>query len=217
MAKKLVLFGNGLGRTLDNTIYSLDHALSMVWKDATTLSEVQKRLISQCLPEDSTETRPSSEEDLERLQQVLAACEVLQSVPLEGNVHWLSDHGLEFPSAIHKFIHSVAVMFFNAKDKSGARYSLPKDFTMALCDFVSANAPHIATLNYDSLLDTPFSRAKLVNGASGKLVDGIFGRGFERKNLFRKHQDSQGWFLHLHGSPRYFDSGGKIKKYPNLN
>ena len=198
--------------SLDPIAYSLDRVLEAVWADNTMLSNDQKELIAQCLPQDTELNRPSSETDLDYLQQVLAACEVLNSRPLQDGLHWLSPHGMEFPTAIHKYVHSVATKLFKA-NRDGVPHQLPIAFVDPLCAFIKDSKSHVATLNYDGLLDKPFSKQKLVDGANGVLIDGVFGTGFIRSNLFRNPSKDHGWFFHLHGSPLYYDDErGNLKK-----
>lgn len=64
MPRKTVIFGNGLGMALDHQAFSLDRALSVVWDDPDMLSDAQKELICNCLPDD----RAGRPEESKRLQ-----------------------------------------------------------------------------------------------------------------------------------------------------
>lgn len=219
MPRKTILFGNGLGMALMPAVYNLDTVLKEVWNRNDLLTIAQKDLISQCLPQKSFENRPSSEEDLDRLQQVLVACEVLNSIELNGSRHWLSSHGLEFPHAIHRFIHKVATAFYNAAEKTSLiRCSLPASFTDPLCSFIRDSKSHIATLNYDSLLSDAFMKDGLMGDRKACLLDGTNRNLFKREYLFRTKSIEHGWFFHLHGSPLYYETAnGQIRKLkPNL-
>ena len=91
--RKLYVFGNGLGRALSNEDYSLSRALQSAWDDNAVLSLEQKQLIHQCLPEDVIENdilvAPQGEEQLDKLQRVLAACDEISKVEVAGGVGWL--------------------------------------------------------------------------------------------------------------------------------
>lgn len=207
MSRSTILFGNGLGMSLNPDLFSLDTALNSVWSDNNTLSVQQKDLIRACLPRDTRFERPSSEDDLDNLQRVLAYCDFLRTFRLEQDIHWLSEEGREFPSAIRRYIHQVASFFYRNKE------SLPENYTEPLVRFIRKTKPHIATLNYDSLLYSCFLKNKIINGLSGELMDGFTRNGFRKENLYRNDSSAHGWYLHLHGSPLFQEKeGGNIVK-----
>ena len=49
MARKTLIFGNGLGMALDSQYFMLTNAMAHVWNDPNAISDVHKGLISQCL------------------------------------------------------------------------------------------------------------------------------------------------------------------------
>ncbi|MDX1742363.1 MAG: hypothetical protein R3186_02045, partial [Ruegeria sp.] len=78
MVESLFVFGNGLGRALDNQFFSLQQAMQVAWDDDDILTGEQRQLIRSCLPIDLIENddrAPTSEEELEDLQRVLSACD----------------------------------------------------------------------------------------------------------------------------------------------
>lgn len=209
MARKVLVFGNGLGMALSEQDFSIENSLDTVWHDDDLLSEPQRELIRACLPSNTELNRPSSEDDLDQLQRVLAACDQLNAVQLAGDNHWLTEHGQEFPSAIRKFVHKVACRFHQSELR------LPDAFVQPLCRFISETKSHVATLNYDDLLYQPMIDAGVLRGYSGNLIDGLTNTGFQRQNLHRLHPNSLGWYLHLHGSPLFFDgNNGRVMKMP---
>lgn len=207
MPRKTLIFGNGLGMALSADAFSLGNALDAVWADAEALNDNQRNLIVGCLPPDTELGRPSSEEDLDVLQRVLASCDFLDSINIDGGAHWLSTEGRVFPSAIRKFIHRVASYFHDTN------HVLPEDFAEGLGHFLDQTRSHVATLNYDPLLYDCFLNSNLMRGYNGCLIDGITNAGFRSENLFRRDKDRLGWYLHLHGSPLFYEGvGGLIKK-----
>ncbi|TLP45459.1 hypothetical protein FDK21_11900 [Cohaesibacter sp. CAU 1516] len=204
--KKVFVFGNGLGMALAPNYFVLDKALREVWDDEGFLQKKEKALIEACLPAANEIRRPTNEDDLDLLQRVLAACDTLKSIQPRENYHWLTDDGREFPRAIRMFVHRVACYFHTDN------YSLPKKFIEPLVGYVKENKPHVATLNYDQLLYDPFVEEEVLKGYCGALVDGVIGRGFDPENLDQKYGRDFGLYMHLHGSPLYYNEGPVIKK-----
>lgn len=185
--------------------YSLPAVMSSVWS-RELLSEQQKHLISACLPEDVV--RPTSEEQLAKLQEIVGACEVLLSVRPTNEGHWLSVDGQNFPDAIHRFSFEVARQMFTAKylsgEKLGQPCALPGDFVETLTETVRQTQSHVATLNYDGLLSSAFERSGMFSTDEMVLRDGFIDAKFDKSHLFRQ-KERGGWYLHLHGSPLFVD------------
>lgn len=197
--RKLIVFGNGLGRALDNGYFDLEVALQAAWDDPTVLDENQKQLIWQCLPEDVVETNelsaPKKEDELDRLQRVLAACDEISKCELRGGADWLNEHGKKFPFAIRSYVHRAACYFHQGD------HVLQDEFTVPLIEFIEKTRSHIATLNYDELLYRAFIGTNVFHGYSC-LLDG-FVPHFDPDHLARYQPGSQSFYLHLHGSPLY--------------
>lgn len=207
MKRSTIVFANGLGMAVDPDAFSLKNALTRVWNDPRELNQYQKEAILKCLPKGSIS--PSSEDDLEQLQNVLSACDLLNQLSEKGSNHWLSENGKSFPKAIRKFVHEVACEFMNTG------HELPDSFISSLCEHVRETKSHIATLNYDDLLYSKLIDGGILSGYSGYLIDGILDKGFKRTNLHRKGENLHklGWYMHLHGSPLFYtDRSGTIKK-----
>ncbi|MEO1455654.1 MAG: SIR2 family protein [Pseudomonadota bacterium] len=207
--RKLVIFGNGLGRALDNEFFNLESALSYAWEDSGVLGDDQKELIWQCLPQElievGLETFPSSEAHLDRLQRVLAACDEILKYETSGGEGWLSEAGRVFPDAIRSYLHCAASYFHSGE------HQLPSTFVQPLVDWILESRSHIATLNYDQLLYRAFIGTSVFNGYAC-LLDG-FVPNFDSQNLHRFNPSNQSFYLHLHGSPLYFTAGdGNIWK-----
>lgn len=113
--RKLVVFGNGLGRAIDNDYFDLEKALQTAWDNPTALDDKQRQLIWQCLPSDLLEEEklraPGSEAELDTLQRVLAACDEISKHEYDGGESWLSENGKKFPFAIRSYIHCAASYF----------------------------------------------------------------------------------------------------------
>lgn len=203
--RKLLIFGNGLGMALDPAHFSLTNALQHIWTDKTFWRGLNERnLIQQCIP---SYTCPQSEDDMDRLHLAAVSCNFLKEIPpCNQNTHWLSDDGFFFPEVTQKFIHTVATYLHNAP------HSLPSKFESKLLDFIRKTNSHVATLNYDKLLYGSFIDNQITMGFHGHLVDGIFDSGFHENNLERLYNRKFGYYLHLHGSPLFFEYNNKVFK-----
>lgn len=190
---------------LDSAYFSLNHALAKIWGSDEYLTDVQKELIVECLAEQDAGERPKSEDDLDILHRVVTACDYLSSIGRE-EIHWLSEHGQEFPCAIRTFITAVAWYFHNHDAK------LSNDFLTPLAAFIDATQSHLATINYDNLLYQELIERQVLRGYDGSLVDGIPGSGFDEENLDRRYGRNFGYYMHLHGSPLFIDEEGRIIK-----
>ena len=197
MARKTLVFGNGLGMALDANYFALDRAIGDVWNADDLLSTSSKQLICHCLPEDQND-RPHGEEDLDILQLALSACEFLGRIA-EARIHWLSEDGKAFPVAVRQFIYQTAMKFH------GHPQGLPDAFVDALAAFIRDSKSHVATLNYDNLLYQPLIEREVLKGYSGALVDGFHNSGFDYDHLERKYGRTFGYYLHLHGSPLFVE------------
>lgn len=207
MPRKTLIFGNGLGMALDHRHFSLTNAMADVWNNQFAISEVHKELISQCLGGNGA--TPQGEDQLDPLHLVVSACKTLNSINMSqrANVHWLSQEGQQFPVAVGNYIHKVATRLHMY---DGA---LPQDFLGPLIEFVRQTKSHIATLNYDKLLYGAFLDANLmVDYYRTTLVDGMVTGGFSSDALERKYNNTFGYYLHLHGSPLFFDRDGLARK-----
>ncbi|MDO6670554.1 SIR2 family protein [Cobetia amphilecti] len=203
MTRKLIIFGNGLGMALDSDYFLLSRALEKVWDLDDFLSDEQKELIKACL---DTDQCPRSEEELDILHQVTAHCNSLKKLG-RGCCGWLNQHGDDFPIATERYIHKTAIELYNYGG------TLPREFVTPLTDFIKRTKSHVATLNYDKLLYQEFISSSVLEGYRGYLIDGIWAsRGFQEDNLVRKHSNNFGYYMHLHGSPLFFESGDKIYK-----
>lgn len=207
MPRKTLIFGNGLGMALDPRHFSLTNAMADVWADPFAVPDVQKQLISQCIGGNGA--IPQREDQLDPLHLVISACKTLASINMSQrmDVHWLSQEGQQFPIAVANYIHKVATRLHLYGGE------LPPAFLGPLIDFVRRTRSHIATLNYDKLLYGAFLDAGLMAGYfDTALVDGMLGGGFSSEALERRYGNNYGYYLHLHGSPLFFDHHGIARK-----
>lgn len=207
--RKVLIFGNGIGRALDNDYFSLERALQSAWDDPSVLTEDQKGLIRQCLPQSVIETDPAvapkSEDELDILQRILAACDEISKQEVGNGPTWLTANGRMFPTAIKSYIHRAACHFHQGP------YSLPADFATPLKDFILSTRSHVATLNYDELLYRSFVGSEVFRGYSC-MFDGFNG-AFDDAKLVRRDPIRQCYYLHLHGSPLFYSThNGDIHK-----
>jgi hypothetical protein len=196
MPRKTLIFGNGLGMALDPRHFSLNRALEDVWDNLRHLPVEQKDLVARCIGDDGE--APQGEDQLDTLHVVVAACNMLNKIGDE-EIHWLSEEGQEFPAAVAKYIHRVASDLHLYDDP------LPNAFLTPLFDFVRETRSNIATLNYDRLLYGAFVDHGFMNGYRGLLVDGMTDGGFGANTLERRYGNNFGYYLHLHGSPLFYD------------
>ncbi|WP_374924107.1 hypothetical protein [Shewanella mangrovisoli] len=213
MARKLIITGNGLGMALNPEEFSLTTALASVWEEDHILSGEDKSLIGQCIGHWSS---PRGEDELDKLHLSVTSCDLLESIAdPEQNIHWLSEVGRRFPIATRNYIHKVASYFHNVDE------SLPDFFIDPLVDFIKETKSHVATLNYDALLYEKFISNNIFNGYNGILVDGMLDRGFSESALERRYGNDFGYYMHLHGSPLFYDDDGVTRKlsryYLNVN
>lgn len=200
MLKKTLIFGNGLGMALNPHHFSLQRAMADVWNGPGFISGAHKALIGLCLG--GYGLVPQREDQLDPLHRVVAACQTLCQINASQQlkVHWLSAEGQEFPVAVANYIHKVAT---NLHLYNG---SLPPEFLLPLVQFLRDTKSHVATLNYDKLLYGAFIDEGLMQGYYGTtLVDGMTQGGFSSENLERRYGNDFGYYLHLHGSPLFYD------------
>lgn len=197
MARTTLIFGNGLGRSIDNDYFQLNSGLNYVWNNRNTISEEQKNLVISAIEGLSDEQFPESEEQLDKLQIALIAATFLKSFENQ-QVEWLNEHSRDLPQAFSKFIHEVAYYFHCSESE------LPREFIDPLVQFIRATSSHVGVLNYDNLLYDAFVNTYLLNGYRDTLIDGFHAAtGFKAEHLDRNEPRRKSWFMHLHGSPLY--------------
>ncbi len=196
MSRCTFIFGNGLGRSIDNDYFQLSSGLSHVWNDREGFTQAQKDLVISAIEGLNAEEYPQSEEQLDKLQVAIVAAGFLRSFETE-EVHWLNDHSRDLPVAFRKFIHEVACYFH------GSGKELPREFIDPLAQFVRETASHIGVLNYDNLLYDGFVKEGILNGYRDVLNDGFRAAGFNPDFMNRHRISRQAWYMHLHGSPLY--------------
>ena len=204
MARKTLIFGNGLGMALDYTHFSLARAMEAVWEHPVYLPANQKQMISQCVGNGGAS--PEGEDQLDMLHSIVTACAAINRLE-DDNAQWLTADGKSFPKAVSRYILKVATNLHNYHGK------LPDEFLEPLFAFLRNTNSNIATLNYDRLLYGALVDDYLLAGYNGNLVDGMWDDGFNEDNLVRKFGNNFGYYMHLHGSPLFYDTPyGTTKK-----
>lgn len=203
--RNTIIFGNGIGMALDPIHFSLTRALESIWGSGV-LSADAKILISRCIP-DRLGKPPKYEDDLDRLHLAISACSFLADLAEDDGVHWLTANGLNFPAVCKNYINRVAL------DLHQSSSTLPNSFSTALVKYIQSSKSHVGTLNYDKLLYQEFIDAGILSGYSGSLVDGCTDSGFQESNLERRYGNNFGYYLHLHGSPLFYDFDGVVYKF----
>jgi SIR2-like domain len=201
--RRVVLFGNGLGRALDNDAFDLGRAIQEVCADRSQLSEDELRCLAEFLDKEPCDG--IDEPDLMKLHTAIFACDFLRT-NARGQAEILTEQGARMPTVFGKFVHGVAT------NLASQNFQLPEPFTTALAAHIRQNLSHIATLNYDTLLYSALLSEGLFNGYQGHLVDGLTDAGYRHENLQAQGQNDFGLYLHLHGSPLVYESHGRIRK-----
>ena len=205
----MIIVGNGLGMALDPYFFNLGNAIREVWTDFLSQSPEQKMLIASCF--ETCNDLPKSEQELEKLNNVDLSCRALKCIK-QNSLSLLSEEGEAFPDIAQNFRTAVAWHFHKYKGE------FPDEFIDPLTNHIINRKSHIVTLNYDNLLYQKLIQRKILNGYSGQLVDGFWNScGFNEEHLTRKGNNCFGYYLHLHGSPLFIDSGGKIIKQSQCN
>lgn len=219
--RSTLIFGNGLGMALAPTTFRLVDVVRAAMKDPNySMAEDKRKLIRLCMSADMRGSGGNfSERHLETVQKFVSYCEEMLAVG--GHDGWLNDDGRTFISCVREFIFNVSKYLTLDCSRYADAY---KDFSSStepfvrfvedLCGYVKRTKSHVATLNYDSILYNNFLEMKILAGYSGTLIDGFLRGGFSKGNLIRRDGPlSLGYYLHLHGSPLYYEKDGKILKY----
>ena len=228
MTESLFIFGNGLGRSINNEAYQLKPAMQAVWGNKENgLSDDHKTTIqkSLALQDNNTQDGPQEEGQLKTIQEVIFACELLQKIedirlPFESDetqkiLADITQEASELPDALRTYVRQVAIQFLGT-DKG----KLDAEFSKGLIYFINKRTKpvHIATTNYDDLLyEAFFADTRTVNYG---LLDGCprndsgqfeFNR-LETEISYKMSKKHRGWYLHLHGSPLYVDMDENVRK-----
>lgn len=197
MRRSTIIFGNGLGMSLDSDYFPIGAGLASVWSGSEYFDAGHKDLVKTAIAGLTEDAYPSTEDQLDDLQVAIVASEYLRGFETD-NVKWLTDQVRELPEAFRRFIHEVA-SYYQDYDTS-----LPLEFKTSLADYLHATKSHVATLNYDNLLYDGLKGHDIFKGYEGVLIDGFHRNGFDPDNLNRRRgNQSLGWYLHLHGSPLF--------------
>lgn len=211
MSYTTILTGNGIGRAVEPTYFPLDAGIQSVWDDTTDflLSDQNKETILHCLPDLPSGGRPiipKNENELATLHKVVTACDLIGEVENNNSI-WLTDLGRDFPLIIDHFIGRVA-HYFHCYSVNNPDYD---SFIAGIAEYIRNNESHLITLNYDNLLYQPLIEEEVLAGYDGYLLDGFTGLTFDESNMIR-HRKGRGWYIHLHGSPLFYNDGNSIKK-----
>ena len=202
--RKVVVFGNGIGRALSNDSFSLPEAIRRVCDNRDLISLDHLNLMREFLQKEPAEG--IGEDDLDVLHRAIFACDFLASTA-RGEKEILTEDGVALPGVFGRFVHNVAT------ELSLSDHKLPAKFSDSMAAFIRDTYSHVATLNYDQLLYKALIEHKLFNGYTGHLVDGLVDAGYEHENLETRGANRFGLYLHLHGSPLVYEDDDGIYKY----
>ncbi|RPE71312.1 hypothetical protein EDD53_0428 [Pacificibacter maritimus] len=221
MNRKLIVFGNGLGRALDNDYFQLQAAMTSVW-GSDLFDENEKEIIASLKGFDAA-IGPTSEADLRSAYTALIGHSMLKlSIEPETLSHWLNTNAAQFPSLLEKYIYAVA-HYFHEFQFDPPQEALWRTFTQPLIDYIFKSRSHVATLNYDTLLYAPFNRQNVTGKAfplcRAKVDETSLGDGFQTSYTpktfnWYNSKNPRGTYLHLHGTPLFYkkDDGVSAKR-----
>ncbi|WP_417272261.1 hypothetical protein [Celeribacter halophilus] len=221
MSKKLIVFGNGLGRALDNDYFNLESAMKHIW-ESDWLKPEEKALIATLDGFDAL-NGPSGEEDLISAYGAQLSINLLKSCLEKGQLEgWMTSEGQSFSKVLEKYTYAVAYYFHLFKPDE-QQQKIWAEFCCALIDHIAVEHSHIATLNYDTLLYDPFLNTKSsITGEplcsdelkTTKLFDGFGNRGMFYPDRFGWYLSyPRGTYMHLHGTPLFhYDHEGRPQK-----
>ena len=105
--RKLVIFGNGLGRALDNDYFQLSSGMSHAWSDKGPLENDDRKFLQTL---NIPPAGPSSEDDLESIQLAQISCRTLQEVVKDGHVEsWITEKARNIDIIFNRYINSVGL------------------------------------------------------------------------------------------------------------
>ena len=210
MNRKLIVFGNGLGRALDNDYFQLEAAMTAVWA-SDLFSGAEKEIIASLKGFDA-EIGPISEADLRSAYTALIGHSMLKaSIEPETLDQWLNTNAAQFPRLLEKYIYAVA-HYFHEFEFDPPQKALWETFTQPLIDYIYKSRSHVATLNYDTLLYRPFNEQKITGKnfplcmkdvKTTSLQDG-FGAKYLSNSFGWYPYNQRGSYLHLHGTPLFY-------------
>lgn len=194
------LIGNGLGMALDPEAFSLKNAMENAWNKVIENSDHKRSFVNLF----GLHKAPEEENDLRDMEAILKHAKE-RNINVDNEVKLLAK----------KFSYTVANSFLDTEpnnDTFNTKYPNFRPFINRLSKFITNNpGSTIATLNYDWLLYLAFNES----GTFRSLVDGFWKGGVfsPRECTNSKGNMAYGWFLHLHGSPLYFnDTQGTVCK-----
>ena len=200
MFDSCILVGNGLGMAIDCNYFSLGKAADGVIKelDEASNQHVEHFNLHNLKNEDF--------HGLEKLQASVASVKQLQN-DFDSS---LTNVGRGVVPFGKKFICDISA-HFGSYIVNDQKYFT---FVALLSEYIKSNTSSLITLNYDLLLYRSLLENKIMNGLNGKLIDGFTNDGFNLENLFPHNSEKFGAYIHLHGSPLFYnDSDGNIKKH----
>ncbi|WP_417252885.1 SIR2 family protein [Celeribacter sp.] len=225
MSKKLIVFGNGLGRALSPQHFSLENVMPEVW-NSNCISDIERGLIAGCIEGIEEGHGPTSEGQLLGAQIAQFGHELISGIVEPDNRgKWFTESALSYPAAVSRYVYSVAKKLNTHSEEFQSNQKLTS-FLHHFIPFIFRSKSHIATLNYDTLLYDAFNKDYTVNGKAYRLctrryqttslVDGFLSStGFKKENFERNHTNDFGYYLHLHGSPLFVDGNNgptKLKR-----
>lgn len=231
--RSTIIIGNGLGMAVDPKKFNLHNIVNEAMSHNDYKLENKKfKLIWSCIDHDSGwEQSQFTEDNLQTVVKFMGYCKEMAAIERD-DIGWLSENGRNFSKYVREFNFNIAKylaieasghiknkisadMFriFDAQCKGKDVSDIPiKRYLKKLCEFVRNTKSHVATLNYDTILYDAFIEDDILFGTRGSLIDGFLPEGFKPPILDRSKRPYLGYYLHLHGSPLYYDEGKTVCK-----
>jgi len=225
--RALIFIANGLGMAIDHIQYDIKIGIRY---GIEKLEEKEKKCIEEFLSCPATtklETLLENEQsnDLAYLNMISMVTGMIKKTSGDKKNALISDSLILLSDSINKFIFYVAKSFNKSEDGQCDKYNLFADFANNLAKYIYNNGAHVVTTNYDDLLYRYFLKTdiKLDNGNKIKIMQGRrdrtyladgFGQELNRDKLNKMKLNiydsypNVGWYLHLHGSSRFYSKYG---------
>lgn len=198
LTKRLIVFGNGLGRAIDDMHFRLSTALDVAWESGVLSPEKKDALLRWAML--GAGESPKTEEQFGRIYVVMReAAKIRREHPVSA-MDLTEDE-------MRSFCHAAACHFHDEAFSSADSEEKRAKFIATLIEHFAKKESSIATLNYDKLIYGAMVRAHFDN-----VLD--FDDGFRKKGfpvfypvVLKKAIDrGEPLYLHLHGSPLFLTS-----------
>ncbi|MEG3660532.1 hypothetical protein [Celeribacter halophilus] len=213
MSRKLIVVGNGLGMAIAPKQFGLKPVMQRVWREG--LEEDERKLLAKHFRDIDEDNGPSEERHLMVAQVAVIMPEMVEETPsshAKSLKRWFTapEELDEIKEALNNYCYAIAKRLFECVRSNDMFF--PPNIQWDVCQAYtslsrlmgdSSGAPHITTLNYDGFLYT------------GQLfehyTDGFLKNGGNLPVWQNKFAQRKPRYLHLHGSPLFWEAEGHIE------